>query len=362
MRKKIKLNLKEKKSCVICLGYPLRKIGSLLGKGYGRKVLILSDKNVYSLYGKAVKNSLIDEGKNVIEMSILPGERMKNLSAVFKIINKCAENNMERNDTVLTLGGGVISDLGGFAAAIYMRGINFVAVPTTLLAQVDASIGGKTGVNLSYGKNLVGSFYQPSFVYIDYSTLSTLPEREIKQGLAEIVKYGIIKSKKIFSLFEKVPVNEIKNFYPSLIEESVKIKKGVVEKDEREKKGVREVLNFGHTLGHSIEISHLHKFSHGESVSLGMAGESYISWKIGLCKEDVYKRIINVLRKYELPYNFSSIAIDKIFNHIKYDKKARDGNLRFVLVRDIGSVETGVIVKIEDIKKMIKEMVKNERN
>ncbi|MDD3725883.1 MAG: 3-dehydroquinate synthase [Candidatus Ratteibacteria bacterium] len=361
MKKKIKVHLREE-GYFIYTGYPLKDIGRLFNKRYGRKILVLSDNKVFPLYGKVVKDSIIEAGKEVIEVIVPPGERQKSLGSAFNILKKCAENNMNRDDTILTLGGGVISDLGGFVASIYMRGINFVAVPTTLLAQVDAAIGGKTGVNLPFGKNLVGSFYQPSFVYMDYSTLSTLPEREMKQGLAEIIKYGIIKSKKIFNLFKNTKTGEIKKHLPFLIEESVRIKKGVVEKDEKEKKGLREILNFGHTLGHAIEISRLSRFSHGECVSLGMAGETYISWRIGLCSEEVYRTVKNILKQHGLFYNFSSIAVDnKMFDYLKYDKKVRQGNIRFVLVKDIGRVES-VVVKQEDVKKLIKEMIKDEKD
>ncbi|HOL22027.1 MAG TPA: 3-dehydroquinate synthase [bacterium] len=360
--KKIRVELKEN-SYFIYSGYPLKDIGRLLTeKKYGRKVLVLSDTNVFSIYGKVIEDSLAGKGKEVIKVIIRPGERAKGLSNACDILKKCAENNMGRDDTILTLGGGVISDLGGFVSSVYMRGINFVAVPTTLLAQVDASIGGKTGVNLPFGKNLVGSFYQPSFVYMDYNTLLTLPEREIKQGLAEIIKYGIIKSKRIFNLMRTRETQEIRNFLPFLIEESVKIKKDVVEKDEKEKKGLREILNFGHTLGHAIEISHLSQFSHGDSISLGMAGETFISWKLGFCREDVYYKVKEVLEKHHLPFNFSSVAIDKILNYLRYDKKVRQGNLRFVLVQDIGRVKSGVIVNMEDVSKILKEMIKDEKH
>ncbi|MCX8082239.1 MAG: 3-dehydroquinate synthase [bacterium] len=358
--KKIRINLKEN-SYFIYAGYPLNDIKKILiPEKYGRKVLLLSDNKVFPLYGQPLLSSIAKE-REVIKHIVTSGEKVKTLKNAFNLIRKCAENNMERRDTILTFGGGVISDLGGFVASIYMRGINFVAVPTTLLAQVDAAIGGKTGVNLPLGKNLVGTFYQPSFVYMDYNTLSTLPEREIKQGLAEIIKYGVIKSKKILNLLQEKNIDKIERYLPSLIEESVRIKKDVVEKDEKEKTGLREILNFGHTLGHAIEISHLSKFSHGECVSLGIAGETYISWKLNFCKKDTYYTIKDILKRYHLPYDFSSIKTDEIFDYLKYDKKVRDGNLRFVLVKDIGKVKSGVVVKMEDVNKILKEMIENEK-
>lgn len=354
--KNIRVRLGEN-SYNIHAGYPLKKLGgALAGNRYGKKVLLLTDSNVFPLYGRAVEKAIAETGREIVRALIKPGEAEKNFKKVHEIVEWCAKNRMGRDDTLMTLGGGVASDLGGFAASIYMRGINFAAVPTTLLAQVDASVGGKTGVNLPFGKNLVGSFYQPSFVYMDFKTLDTLPEREIKQGIAEIIKYGVIKSRKIFNTMKNTSPGRMKKHLPSLIEESVMIKKAVVEKDEKEKKGLREILNFGHTVGHAAEIAHFPAFNHGESVALGMVGESYISWKLGMCKKDVYSGIKEVVRKHHLPFSFAGIKTDNLLDFMKYDKKARQGNLRFVMVKNIGAVKTGVVIKAEEAVKLLKEM------
>ena len=356
--KKIKVNLREN-SYEIYIGYPLEKIGEKFkGKKFGEKVIVLSDENVFPVYGEKVLNSLSSIGKKVKEIVLKPGEKTKNLTTVFTLLRECGYFEINRDDTLLTLGGGVVSDIGGFVASIYMRGINFVSVPTSLLAQVDAAIGGKTGVNLPFGKNLVGSFYQPSFVYIDISTISTLPPREVKQGIAEIIKYGVIKNKRIFETLEKIDFRNIGNHCPFLIEESIKIKVEVVEKDEKERKGLREILNFGHTLGHAIEISNITNFTHGEAISLGMVGETFIAYKMGICRSETVERIKNVIEKFNLPSSFKKIDIDKFVEFLKYDKKIKKGKLRFVLPEKIGKVKRGVVVEKKEIIKILKEVRK----
>jgi len=359
--KKIRMNLGED-SYFIYAGYPIEKLGSRMDKrNYGKKVMLLTDSNVFPRYGRAIEKAVTGTGREVIDFLVKPGEEVKSLRKIYEIMEACAKNRMGRDDTLLTLGGGVASDLGGFAASIYMRGINFIAVPTTLLAQVDASIGGKTGVNLPFGKNLVGSFYQPSFVYMDFKTLQTLPEIELKQGLAEIIKYGVIKSRKIFGILGSVSFTGIRKYLPRLIEESILIKRDVVEKDEKEKKGLREILNFGHTLGHAIEIAHFPKLSHGESVALGMVGEGYFSWRLGICRREVYSDIREIVKKCRLPFSFQTVKTERLPDFLQYDKKARRGNIRFVMVRDIGTVKTGVVIKPEEVTRLLKEMGQNEK-
>ncbi|MGB9677165.1 MAG: 3-dehydroquinate synthase family protein, partial [Candidatus Ratteibacteria bacterium] len=254
---KIKVNLGEN-SHYIYIGERLENIGEKIkNEKFGDKFVILSDFNVFNIYGERIKKTVEKENRKIEEIVIPPGERQKNYNTVLKIVNKLVEFKINRNDTIINLGGGVISDIGGFVSSIYKRGINYITIPTTLLAQVDASIGGKTGVNLSFGKNLIGTFYQPSFILIDFNTLLTLPYKEIKQGIAEIIKYGVIKNKKIIEKLEEMKKTEINKNFEFLVKESVKIKVKVIEKDEKEKKGLREILNFGHTLGHGIEISNI---------------------------------------------------------------------------------------------------------
>lgn len=357
----IKIKISEENCSAVYTDCLLEKIGSKIkNKKCGKKVLILSDDNVFPLYGDTVKRAVREEGKETVELVLAHGEATKNFSEVYRILEACGKNKMSRDDTILTLGGGVVSDIGGFAASVYMRGVNFAAVPTTLLAQVDAAIGGKTGVNLPFGKNLAGSFYQPSFVYIDLNTLKSLPQKEVRQGLAEIIKYGVIKSRKIFDVMSK-DMQDIKSHYGFLVSESINIKKKVVEKDEKEKKGLREILNFGHTLGHAVEISHFPQFSHGEAVSLGMVGESYISFRLGICRKDTYEKIVAAVRKNSLPFSYAGIKRQQALQFLSYDKKVRQGKIRFVLPEKIGSVKRGITVSVEEAGKIIKEIARDER-
>ena len=358
---KIKVNLGEN-THYIYINYPLEKIGEKVKDGdFGKKFVILSDIHVFPIYGEMVKKSIEKENRIVKEIIIPPGEKQKNFNRCLKIIKNLLDFGINRDDTLINLGGGVINDIGGFVASIYMRGIKYISIPTTLLSQVDASIGGKTGINLPNGKNLIGSFYQPSFIIIDLKTISTLPYKEIKQGIAEIMKYGVIKNEKIFKTLEKIKIDEIEENYEFLIKESVRIKVNIVEKDEKEKKGLREILNFGHTIGHAIEISDIKNFSHGDAVSLGMIGESYISYKNGICDKEVYERIKNLCGKYKLYTLFEDIDFEKIVEYMKYDKKIKGGKLRIVLPEKIGKVKIGVEMEVKDVLKILKE-IKNEKN
>jgi 3-dehydroquinate synthase len=354
---KIKVNLGEN-THYIYIDFQLEKIGEKIKDSkFGEKFVILSDNNVFPFYGEKVKKSIEKENKIVKEIVIPPGEKQKNFNTCLKIIENLIKFGINRDDTIINLGGGVINDIGGFVSSIYMRGIKYISVPTTLLSQVDASIGGKTGINLPNGKNLIGSFYQPSFIIIDLKTISTLPYKEIKQGIAEIIKYGVIKNEKIFQTLEEIKINEIDENYSFLIMESVKIKVAIVEKDEKEKKGLREILNFGHTLGHAIEISNIKKFSHGDAVSLGMIGESYIAYKNGFCNKEVYLRISELTKKFKLSNSFKNLNLEKIIEFMKYDKKVRKDRIRFVLPLKIGKVCTGIIVEEKEILKILKELI-----
>lgn len=351
--KKIELEITEKKLSLIFIDISFEKIIEKL-KNKISKLLIVSDRNVYPLYGEKLKDELSKYGE--IYNFLLPaGETEKNIKNIEKILTFCAEQKFSRDSTILSLGGGVISDISGFAASIYMRGINFITVPTTLLAQVDASIGGKTGINFYSKKNLVGSFYQPQFVFINLKVLDTLPEREIKQGIAEIIKYGVIKSKKIFTILEKNK-NDIKNSMSEIIEECVRIKAEVVKKDEKEKKGLREILNFGHTIGHAIELLDKNKLNHGEAVANGMIYESFISFKLGLCQKEIYERIKELVEFFNFPKVQGKKYIERIIENLWYDKKVRKGQIRFVLPKSIGNVKKGVVVEPKRIKKILKEV------
>jgi len=334
----IKLNLNER-TCPIYIGANLSKIGEIFSKfNLGKKVLIISNARILSLYGKVVEKSLKDAGFDIFLARVPEGEEYKSLSEAIKLYECCLKYKLDRSSTILSLGGGVIGDLSGFVAATYLRGVNFINIPTTLLSQVDASIGGKVAVNLPAGKNLVGSFYQPKLVYVDLSLLKTLPSKEIKNGMAEIVKYGIIKDAQFFSYLEE-NFEKIKNLNEealhSIITRSVEIKVKVVEEDEREEKGKREILNFGHTFGHAIDYK---GYTHGEAVAIGMVIASKIACEMGIFGEESLLRLKKLLQKIGLPVEIGRIDKEKAFNALYLDKKKREGKLRFLLPQRIGKV------------------------
>ncbi|MCD7722904.1 MAG: 3-dehydroquinate synthase [Clostridiales bacterium] len=298
-----------------------------------KRAAIVSDSNVAPLYMATVQESLESAGIDAVSYVFPAGEESKTTETVVKIVEFLAENELTRSDLVVALGGGVAGDMAGFAAAVYLRGIRCVQLPTTLLAQVDSSVGGKTGVNLPQGKNLCGAFHQPSLVIIDSNVLNTLPEHYFKDGMGEVIKYGCIKSE---ALFEKIENGAAREFIEDIIYECVDIKRGVVERDEKES-GERQLLNFGHTAGHSIEK--LHNFSgisHGEAVGIGMVIIAAAGEKQGLTASGSAERIKLALQKYGLKTQDEN-SLDKIAANMKNDKKRKANSINFVMLSSIGS-------------------------
>ena len=301
-----------------------------------RKVLILTDEGVPNEYIKILQEQFSDAYINIV----MQGEGAKSFRVYQNVLKVLTQNSFDRNDCVIALGGGVVGDLAGFVAATYMRGISFYNVPTTLLSQVDSSIGGKVAINFSGYKNIVGSFYPPKAVIIDPDVLNTLPKRHISNGLAEAVKMASTCDKELFEYFEN---NGSDLDFEFVIERSLKIKKYVVEKDEKER-GIRKVLNFGHTIGHAIESSvDMKDWYHGECVAAGMPLT---------CSSDVKQRIINVLNNLELPTYIPCSKI-KMLNAISHDKKVDGCSISEVFVSQIGSYEIKEI-SVESIKEIIK--------
>ena len=296
------------------------------------RAVIISDTNVSPIYSQRVKNSLEKNGFETSVFVFQAGESSKRLSTIENMYTHLFERNVTRTDIIIALGGGVTGDMAGFAAATYLRGIDFVQIPTSLLAQVDSSVGGKTAVDLPTGKNLVGAFWQPILVLIDPDTLNTLPEKFFKDGLGEVVKYGCIRSK---SLFEKLENENAKDFIDDIIFECVSIKRDVVEHDERDT-GERAILNFGHTLGHALEkLNNYTNLTHGEAVSAGSAIITRISENHGLTEIGTAQRIENLLKKYDLPIN-SDFPLSDIVNATRVDKKSTGKSIKFVFLKEIG--------------------------
>ena len=309
------------------------------------KAAIISNPLVGALYINELEKILIEEGVKPSICIIPDGEKYKTFDTIKKIFDMLLEKNMDRSSTIIVLGGGVVGDIGGFVASTLKRGISLIHIPTSLIAQVDSSIGGKTGFDHPLGKNMIGTFYQPDTVLIDIRKLLTLPEKEFKNGLAEVIKYGITKDATLFDMLERKKV-EILNrdieLLSKIVTRCVKIKKEVVEEDEKEEKGIREVLNYGHTIGHIIEtLSGYSKYSHGEAVAMGMVKEAELALKENLLNKNDFSRIKNLIEKYELPSAIpKSIKNDEMKKCVAQDKKVRKGKIRLPVPTGIGKIVT----------------------
>lgn len=340
--KDININLGKDSYRIIIDKGTLKQIGTLASKIIKPcKTVIVTDKTVGPLYGNTVLNSLSETGFDVKLVSIGPGEHQKTISKAEGLYEVLFDHKIDRKSLIVALGGGVIGDLTGFVASTFMRGIPFIQIPTTLLAQVDSSIGGKVAVNHPRGKNMIGAFYQPKAVFIDIETLNTLPEEETIAGMVEVMKYGMIKDGDFFEYIEK-QLPEILKLNAGVLEEiiynSCKVKAQVVEVDEKEE-GLRAILNYGHTIGHAIEaLTSYKKYRHGEAVAMGMISASKIAREMGLINDDVLKRQESLLNRLGLKLKDNEIKPDDIVNILYQDKKTIGGKLRFVLPTGIGSV------------------------
>lgn len=312
------------------------------------KVCVVSDDTVASLYLERVQRSLESVGYTAISFIFPHGEASKNMQTLSELLELLAENRLTRTDCLIALGGGVVGDLCGFAAAVYLRGIKFIQMPTTLLAAVDSSVGGKTAVDLEAGKNLAGAFHQPSLVICDYSTLDTLPEKIFSDGCAEVIKYGVINDRAFFVRLE----NGIKNQIEYVISECVKNKRDVVEKDEFET-GERKLLNLGHTIGHAIELCSNLEISHGSAVAIGMAIVTKAAVKSGLCPEDDLTAIVALMEKEGLPVSCEYTA-DQLAAAASADKKRSGDDITLVIPYSIGDTRLKKI-PVSELKAFIEK-------
>lgn len=313
----IHMDLKENSYDILVERGILNRAGEILN--LKRRVLVVTDSGVPEIYARTVA----EQCKESIICTVESGEGSKSLETFGTLLQKMLDNNFSRKDCVVAVGGGVVGDLSGYAAASYMRGIDFYNIPTTLLSQIDSSIGGKTAINLGNVKNIVGAFYQPKKVLIDPDVLSTLPERQISNGLAEAIKMALTSDRELFDILEK---EDIKEKIEKIIIRSLNIKKNVVEQDEKES-GLRKILNFGHTIGHGIETSS--ELYHGECVALGL---------IPMCDEKIRTRVIEVLKKCNL-YNLINFDWNKITEAAFHDKKANGEFVTVTTVPKVGSFE-----------------------
>jgi 3-dehydroquinate synthase len=324
-----------------------------------KRCAIISDTNAGPLFGGSLAKSLRSEGHEPKLITVPAGEKSKTLEQAGDICEQMLSAGLDRESFVIGLGGGVIGDLSGFVAAIFHRGVPHVQVPTTLLAMVDSSIGGKTGVNARAGKNLIGAFHPPDLVIADIDALKNLPLRELNQGFAEIIKHAVISDGEMFRELEGVASPELdwlsQSSFPELIRRNVELKARIVERDEHERTNYRALLNFGHTIGHGVErAAEYHGLMHGEAVSLGMVAASGISIKkAGLPDED-RDRIVGLFHKFGLPTRLpKNFPREKIFDAIKFDKKFVHGAIRFVLTPTIGSANVSSDVTMDDIREAV---------
>jgi 3-dehydroquinate synthase len=345
--------------------YPVLVGSGLLGQlgNYARKYLprktcaIISDSNVAPLFGDRTKRSLESAKFQPTLITIPAGEKSKTLEQAGSICDQMIAAGLDRQSFVIGLGGGMIGDISGFVAAIYHRGVAHVQIPTTLLAMVDSSIGGKNGVNTADGKNLIGAFHRPSLVIDDVEVLKTLPPREFNQGFAEIIKHVIIADAKMFGALKNTQASDALALQ-SLIKRNIETKSKIVAKDQRDQTGERAILNFGHTIGHAIErAGDYRKFLHGEAVSLGIVAACTISGKKAGLPPDQRDAIVDLLRQFNLPTKLpKAFPREKIIETLKFDKKFEGGNVRFVVTPRIGAARLTTDITMQDIREAIDEL------
>ncbi|MFC1558417.1 3-dehydroquinate synthase [candidate division KSB1 bacterium] len=348
----------------------LTNIGEYLAKHYsGKRAALITDSIVKNYYAAPVEKSLEDSGFEVTLVEMPPGEKFKTLSVLESVFDRLIEKSFSRDTVIISLGGGVVGDLAGFAAAALLRGVKFVQIPTTIIAQTDSSVGGKVAVNHRLGKNLIGAFYQPLFVFIDPGVLKTLPPREVNAGMSEVIKYGAIKDEAFFTFIEENCENlkslqDMEKIEKALIR-SCEIKAEVVNIDEKES-GLRRILNFGHTIGHAIEnITDYKVYLHGEAIALGMIAAGWISTELGMIDKDKFNRLEQVVRKIDIPKPVLNGTVrnknisDSLLEAIARDKKVKKGKVNFVLLNDIGETAIRDDVPDELIKDAFNYLTEN---
>lgn len=351
--KDVRINLKENSYSIHIERGILKNLGEEIKKIYSNnKIVIVTDENVDRFYGNTVKTSLEKAGFSVSKIAVPAGEKSKSIGELIVLYNLLLDTGITRGELIIALGGGVVGDLTGFAASTIMRGVPYIQIPTSLLAQIDSSIGGKTAVDMPRGKNLIGSFYHPKAVFIDPDVLSTLDKRFFYDGMAEVIKYCCIKNRELFYKFLEYDEEALLNNMEDIIFTCCNIKKEVVEKDERDT-GERMVLNFGHTIGHAIEkYYNFEKYTHGEAVAIGMYAITKKSEEMNLTKKGTCDLIGKVLKRHNLSYDIELPQKEKLLDTIALDKKNKGDFINLILLKDIGESYIHKI-KREDMEKFI---------
>ena len=317
----------------------------------GKRCAVITDSTVGPLYGDRVMNSLREAGIEAQIMEVPAGEASKSVSVAEDLCRRMIRAGCDRHSFVVALGGGVVGDLAGFVAGIFYRGVPYVQLPTTIVSQVDSSVGGKTGVNAAEGKNLIGVFHQPKLVLADTDTLASLPEREFREGFAEVIKHAAIRDAAMVPMIEAV-LNDREANLPELMARNIGIKAAVVVEDERETSGTRALLNFGHTIGHGIEAAAGYgQLLHGEAISLGLIAATRLSQRYASLREEDADRIIGLLKAFELPQQLpSALETEKVMRYLQRDKKFQEGQVRFVLVRAFGDAFVSSAVSVDAMR------------
>ena len=357
--KRVRVSLKERSYDILIGPGLLRKSGRLLKAiSVGKDAVVITNRRLFKLYGRRL-GAILRKDDFTVKFEIVPDcEKAKSAGVATAVLGRIASYDKRKELFLIALGGGVIGDLTGFIASIYKRGIPYVQIPTTLLAQVDSSIGGKTAIDLPLAKNMAGAFYQPKIVISDVAVLRSLPKRRLRSAMAEIIKYGVIKDRKLFEYLERNYAGILGGELSALeyvIARSSRIKSGIVAKDEFDNKGRRAILNYGHTAGHAIEAasSYSGRYDHGESVAVGMAIAADISLKLKLISPADADRITSLIKKCGLGLQIKKVALSKIYNSLLHDKKFIRGRNRFVLPEGIGRVRIVENVPESVIKKSI---------
>ena len=359
MYRKIPVDIKTIKSLSIIVGDGITSnLSDYFSFGAYSSLVLVTDKTTEKLYGQQVTEALKATKKRVLILSFPAGERSKSLSQVERGYRFLIDNGVDRNALLCVLGGGVVGDVGGYIASTYLRGIDYIQLPTTLLAQVDSSIGGKVGINFTGKKNMVGSFYQPKAVISDIAFLESLPAQEIRNGMAEVIKYGLAMDKE---LFNRVSNREKREFAPTemidIIEQCSYLKAKIVEADETDRSGLRAILNFGHTVGHAVEATTAFKKQrHGEAVAIGMIAASKISERLGMLKRQSVQKIDKVLKQFGLPTRCPETSPPELLEAMQFDKKATEGQLKWVLLKEIGQGVTNCTVGEDVVTEVLAEV------
>ncbi|MDD5408957.1 MAG: 3-dehydroquinate synthase [Candidatus Omnitrophica bacterium] len=360
--RKVTVNLGKRSYDIIIGSSILKKLGPYLLKlNIGLDAYIITNSLLKDKYGAILSSVLLRNGFNCRFKIVLDSEKSKSLGSAGCVINDLAKFDRKRKVFIIAFGGGVVGDLAGFIASVYKRGIPYVQIPTTLLAQVDSAIGGKTAVDLDLGKNLIGAFYQPNLVFSEINFLKSLDKRQVASGMAEIIKYAIIKDNSLFCYLEKKQ-KDVFNADPVVLERIISscsgIKAAIVSRDEKEASGLRTILNFGHTIGHAIESACAYKnYNHGEAVSLGMIAALDLSCKLGFIENSLVLRIKNLIKLYGLPVKLKGVSVDKIISAYYHDKKFTGKQNKLVLIRGIAKPVIVKNVALNLIKEAASEII-----